>query len=283
MYVGQTIQTVIQRWKHHKKRSAKSCFFLKRAINKYGEDNFIVETIDVALSKKELDEKEIYWIAFYKSDDRKFGYNYNKGGTGNTGYRHTEESRKKMSIGVTKNHPTRGKRLPEQHRFNISKSNTGKKCTKETKEKISKTLTGKYFQGPKTEKFIKTLSKINEPRKKKVVCVETGVVYDSISNCAKSMSLKREKIILVVNGKRNKTGGFSFKFVDESQKISAENLANNRIANNKRYTKLFCNETNIMYSSIKEASKKLNVDRSRIFDFLNGKCKSVKGFTFRRM
>lgn len=31
---------------------------LKKAINKYGKENFIKETIDRCLSKEELDEKE---------------------------------------------------------------------------------------------------------------------------------------------------------------------------------------------------------------------------------
>ena len=34
----------------------------------------------------------------YKTDDRNYGYNLNKGGDGNVGYKHTEDDKLKMSI-----------------------------------------------------------------------------------------------------------------------------------------------------------------------------------------
>lgn len=53
---------------------------LKRAVKKYGKDNFTTILIDEATSPKELDEKEIYWIKFYNSTDPSIGYNISKGG-----------------------------------------------------------------------------------------------------------------------------------------------------------------------------------------------------------
>lgn len=53
---------------------------LKRAIKKYGIDNFKKEIIDEASSIVELNEKEIYWIN--KLNSIEFGYNIAEGGTG---------------------------------------------------------------------------------------------------------------------------------------------------------------------------------------------------------
>ncbi len=54
---------------------------LFRSMNKNGLENFeVIEDFVIAYSKQELDEKEIFWINFYKSDDWKYGYNIKKGG-----------------------------------------------------------------------------------------------------------------------------------------------------------------------------------------------------------
>ena len=51
---------------------------LQDDIEKYGKESFeIFEVIDVAFSEKELDEKEIYYIDYYKAYDE--GYNSNRG------------------------------------------------------------------------------------------------------------------------------------------------------------------------------------------------------------
>ena len=55
---------------------------VKAAVLYYGKENFqteILEWTDVKL----LNEKEIYWINFYKSTDPNIGYNVSKGGLTN--------------------------------------------------------------------------------------------------------------------------------------------------------------------------------------------------------
>ena len=55
---------------------------IKKAINKYGIDNFTKEIIDTAETIEELSTKEKYWISFYNSTERKIGYNISIGGDG---------------------------------------------------------------------------------------------------------------------------------------------------------------------------------------------------------
>ncbi|MBQ9391951.1 MAG: GIY-YIG nuclease family protein [Lachnospiraceae bacterium] len=83
VYIGQTIQSVKDRWYRHCGKSgiseAEMNTHFKRAILKYGKENFILETIetcDVAL----LDEKEQYYIKLYDSYNN--GYNFTLGGQG---------------------------------------------------------------------------------------------------------------------------------------------------------------------------------------------------------
>jgi hypothetical protein len=56
---------------------------LKNAIIKYSRDNFNKEILeDNIIDKQHLSQREIYWIEYYKSNDREIGYNLTKGGEG---------------------------------------------------------------------------------------------------------------------------------------------------------------------------------------------------------
>ena len=52
---------------------------LKLAIKKYGKQNFKKEILEECTSIDELNEREIYWIGFFKSNDRYTGYNISDG------------------------------------------------------------------------------------------------------------------------------------------------------------------------------------------------------------
>lgn len=54
--------------------------YFHNALRKYGSENFKFEIIDTANTQDELNEKERYWIAYYKSNQREFGYNEDSGG-----------------------------------------------------------------------------------------------------------------------------------------------------------------------------------------------------------
>ena len=46
-------------------------------------------------------------------------------------------------------------------------------------------------------------------------CVETGVVYHSMSYAEKETGISYSKISMVCNGKRKTAGGYHWEFVDE--------------------------------------------------------------------
>lgn len=81
-YIGKTLKTPEERWKEHIRDSQKienSNRPLYKAFNKYGVENFILETIEEC-SINEINEKEAYWIEAYGSF--KYGYNATLGGDG---------------------------------------------------------------------------------------------------------------------------------------------------------------------------------------------------------
>ena len=81
IYVGQTVQSVKNRWKQHVNEAyaEAKCAHLHAAIRKYGEDNFNIEVIE-SCPQELLDEREIYWIK--ELDTVNVGYNLTSGGKG---------------------------------------------------------------------------------------------------------------------------------------------------------------------------------------------------------
>lgn len=86
-YIGQSVD-IHRRWKGHRKDafwdgSLAKDYPLYRAMRKHGIENFEFEVLEEC-SADALNEKEIYYINFYKSNMRDFGYNQNDGGQTNS-------------------------------------------------------------------------------------------------------------------------------------------------------------------------------------------------------
>lgn len=75
VYIGQTINSLEQRWKRHQNDALNNIIdtHFARAIRYYGVNAFIAEVIDTASSQEELSQKERYWIQYYDSVNT--GYN----------------------------------------------------------------------------------------------------------------------------------------------------------------------------------------------------------------
>lgn len=108
IYIGQD--------KHNNPNYLGSGKILHLAFKKYGTENFIKEIIEECESKEHLDERERYWINFYKSTDRNIGYNIALGGKGgDTISNHPDRDliRQKHSEWMQENNPTRGRKKSE--------------------------------------------------------------------------------------------------------------------------------------------------------------------------
>lgn len=94
IYIGKTEGTYIKRFETHKHNAkAGKESYLYNAIRKYGEDNFVVDKIDEALTVEELDAKEIFWIQKLNSTDNNIGYNLTDGGTGGNTLKYLSEDK----------------------------------------------------------------------------------------------------------------------------------------------------------------------------------------------
>lgn len=82
IYIGQTVKSLKERFQKHcwgttEKDSYHLNMAIKKAIRKYGKQNFTIELIE-EVEQNKLDEREVYWISYYDSYNK--GYNCTRGG-----------------------------------------------------------------------------------------------------------------------------------------------------------------------------------------------------------
>lgn len=210
-YVGQTIQTLQDRWA--KGSTYTGCTNFYYAIQKYGWDNFEHKVLECGLNADELNEREKYWINKYDSIQN--GYNIREGGN-------------------------------EQHLTEIHK------------EKIR----------------LANVKKLG----RSVICLNTGIVYDSITSAKKDTGA--EHIGDCCSGKiktagRDKEGNaLIWKYIEDytgKEKITL-------IKQQRKQTKVLCIETQIEYNSAREAERITGVDSTSIGRVCNGIRKSAGGY-----
>lgn len=181
-YIGQTKYDTSHRIKGHlyDVRTNRKNYHLYNAINKYGWENFQVETLEKNIPEEDLDTLEIYYIGLY--DTYNNGYNKTLGGGGIRGYHHTPETKQKIS----KNHNPN--MYTKERAEKISFANKGKPKSEEHKRKLSewaKQRTGENnpFYGKHHSK--ETLEKNKESHRKYIyyqVDLNTGNIINEFSN-----------------------------------------------------------------------------------------------------
>jgi len=195
-YVGQTSYQLSKRWKQHcyfaEKRNCQT--YLSNSIRKHGSINFTPSVLEETV---DLHNREKYWIKELKT--YKHGYNLTEGGEGTVGYKWKDESRKKFSIIKS------GIPLTEEHKNNLSLSLKGRKVW-------NKGIPG-HKPTPETRK------KLSECRYKKVeqfLLDGTSLCsYNSILEASSKTNTNKNSIIKVCRGKRNKAGGYMWKYAEE--------------------------------------------------------------------
>jgi group I intron endonuclease len=133
-YIGSSIR-LWARWCQHKTDLTRNCHYSRRlqnAWNKYGAEQFEWYVLEYVDDPSKLDEIEKGHIAFYKSNEREFGFN-SKLANG----RHSEETLRKMSDAQ------RGKSPSAEIRQKLREANLGRSCSETTKRKIGDGNRGK--------------------------------------------------------------------------------------------------------------------------------------------
>lgn len=189
---------------------------LKQAIQKYGKENFVKETLERCSSLEELEEREQYWID--KLNAVEDGYNLTEGGTGGDTWTH---SPKKHHWNVGRSPWNKGIPMPKEVREKVSKSRKGKmKGGNQTSYKAGKDhiMYGKKQPKEVVEKRITTRRKngsfngVGMFAPKAVRNIEDGKVFTSIQEAANFYGISRDR---VGHSCRKQTKKGKFRFINE--------------------------------------------------------------------
>lgn len=134
------------------------------------------------------------------------------------GKRQSNETRRKLSIAHKGKKPSaecirksieahKGKHIDKETRMKISKKLKGKPLSIETRKKMSEARKGKII----SEHVILAMT---EATSKKVLCVETGEVYKSISEAGRQLDVSFKAISKALRGKSKTSGGYHWEYVE---------------------------------------------------------------------
>ena len=241
MYIGQTVGSLDARISRHISDALLERYdmYFHNAVRKHGKENFDWKIIAECNSLEELNKAEIEMIEKYNTFGN--GYNLTKGGEGSSGFKHSEETKQKLSeINSGENNPNYGKRRSEETRRKISDSNKGKNDfrgknnpmygkhhSEETKRKISEAEKGKQIskearkkmskarKGEKSYLYGKYGSK-HPTAKKYIVTMPEGkkiFVYGIANFCKnyKEKNLHYQDLLKVADGKYRHHKGYKCK------------------------------------------------------------------------
>lgn len=117
----------------------------------------------------------------------------------------------------------------------------------------------------------------------KVICIETGEVFEQPKTAAEKIGVHPSSITNVCSGVQLSAGGFHWKYLHETeqQKECRETLAaasRNKDLGAHSRVRVICVETNTIYPSVSCASIELSINRSGISNALRGAAKSAGGY-----
>jgi len=189
-----------------------------KAVNKYGKESFIKEIIEICDSKELLNEREIFWIKFYNSTDRKTGYNISTGGNGGNLGKLVNEKISNQAKGRIMAKDINGDIFvinKDDERYlngelvgilkGVTAHNKGIPMSENQKEKLRKPK-------PKTEEYRKKMSDAIARRPRKMIfCLNNGIIY-TMKEAADDLGLTIPNIISVLKGRAKSTKGYCFQY-----------------------------------------------------------------------
>ena len=200
-YIGITSQKPTRRWANGAGYKNNPHFYA--AVEKYGWDGFRHELLFTGVSKNEAERLEVELIAKYQTQNPEKGYNLKGGGgvlscSGETRSR-MREAAKKRGVSPTAWEAARA-------------FWTGRKHSQDSVEKMREAQKGRVVSTESRARL--RLAAI----KRRVICVETGAVYDSLIEAQRQTGIDRTVIDRCCSKKPhcNTAGGYHWQFVDKS-------------------------------------------------------------------
>ena len=241
VYIGQTYLPPEERWKKNGWGYTKYQPAIYAAIQKYGWDNFDHIILEQNLTSEEANEREAYWIKYYQANEYSHGYNLTSGG-GNS-----------------------------------------RPCDR-TKEKISTTMKQYIQEHPEALELRRKILEQNR-QDKPIICLETGIIYPSLTDAENKTGINMKTLSRCCCHTVYTAYNLHWEFY--------EPIYDNELVRKKRITelveakkkssstlkkKVLCVETEEVFESAKEASKKYSICYSSICSACRGTYSKAGGY-----
>ena len=221
---------------------------IKRAVRKYGKDNFIVYPIKFYDTVEECRQAEEELLKKYDIANNPYCYNIKNGAIGwtsedITGEKHplygkhlSAEHKKKISQAIKgennpmygrtgekhpmygrtgEKHPMYGRTLSEEHRQKMSKAQKGEKNPNYGKRGKDSHNYGRHHTEETRKKMSQAKKKVMTP----LVAIQkdTGRVrmFLSQTECSRVLGIHRESVNSCLKGRLKSTGGYTFKYIEQ--------------------------------------------------------------------
>lgn len=227
VYIGITSTSVNERSGSNGKNYKKNTLFY-RAIEKYGWDAFSHEVVFTGISMEEAARREVELISVYNSTNPDFGYNISAGGEGGrAGVPYSDEERNlhsKLMSGENNpcygkygsDHPAFGCKHTAESRMAVSNALKGRVYSEETLKKMSDARKAiGAWSGDKNPMSGKTYG--SAPHARKILCVDTGEVFDSVKRAAESVGVFSTSITATCAGRQKTCGGLHWEYADDME------------------------------------------------------------------
>lgn len=267
-YVGKTTQGLKKRLNGHMKKAkeairiGKNNRHLINWINSLPSEP-VIEDIEGCSNDQELKEAEIFYISYFRFLGIRL-VNATEGGEGTVGYKHTEETKKKIATASTgRLHTTEakkklsiahtGKKLLDSTKVKLSEINMGKKLSEEAKAKMSVSLKGHIVTQETREK------------------ISQAHASGSFNEHYKNMLGKQYSLGYKHTEKAKKKISISSSNISPEMKIQISR---------KMGGKPFVDQFGNRYETLGEAVRLHGLDKGAVSKVLKGRAAHSKGFVF---
>ena len=171
-YIGITKSSIEERFLQHKAQSkSNTSKRLYQAMNKHGHDAFSCTLIEECANETVF-AREIYWIAHYRSNDYKFGYNMTAGGEGCVDRECSSETIEKLRTSVTNHRASLS--LEERKQLtkkanNVKLGSTESEHSRALKKEAQKARFASMSEEQRKEHGVKSRNGISEDGKKRQI------------------------------------------------------------------------------------------------------------------
>ncbi len=205
VYIGITSQKPKARWQGG--NGYKNNTYFTRAIKKYGWENFGHYILADDLLEEQAKEMEIFLISFYRSNERKYGFNISSGGESKKGTHISDWQKQRISIA------SKGRNVSNETRKKLSVATASNWENKEFRDHMRSINLGS--NNPQFGKIRTDRERLERGAKPIIQFDTNGIVvaeYISCHQASEKTGISRDCIRKCCKGIFKQAGGFIWRY-----------------------------------------------------------------------